>query len=254
MPGDAGIVLLNYNLPFETDALVARLVEIIKYPTEIIVLDNASDRRPPARFTNATALENGRTGGGNLIGAHLLANRHPKVEFFFFLHNDMRFEQDGCPITPLVAALEAHPDAAGVHPVIRCGVRLGDVELTPSGTAGVRVTPRNRQGRIVLDDICPVLLRKHDYFDVGGFDPRLTRCYGAGLDLYNRLAERGREILICDDVEVFHEGQYTYANDVGDETYASCDQHAQHEMDIVFTEKYGPDWRAEFAKPALLAA
>ena len=254
MPATAGIVLLNYNLPGETDALVERLLRIVEFPTEIVVFDNASDRSAPSGYTNAFAQVNVRTGGGNLVGAHLLAARHPEVAYFFFLHNDMRFDEDHCPITPLVEALERNPAAAAVHPAIRSGVPLGDGFLARHAPSGTREVPRNERGRIVMDDICPVLVRKADYFDVGGFDPRLTRCYGAGLDLYNRLAERGRDVLICDDVEVFHQGQYTYSRSVGDETYASCDLEATREMDFVFTEKYGAGWRAEFARdPALVA-
>ena len=64
-----------------------------------------------------------------------------------------------------------------------------------------------------------VPVRKTDWNLVGGQDPRLSRCYGSGKDFYTSLHKIGKEIHMCDDVVINHHGQYTYLENVGDETY-----------------------------------
>jgi GT2 family glycosyltransferase len=248
MAGTVGIILINYNLPEETDRLFERIEEVVTYPKRILVLDNASDKAPLAASTNARTWVNTRTGGANITAAHILCNQYQDVEYLFFMHNDMWLESDDCPITPLVRAFESHPKIAAVHPVLQCGVTLGDEFLKRRQPQGTRLCPQNEQGHLIMDDVCPVLFSARAYWEAGGFDPRLTRMYGAGLDLYNRLHERGYQIAISDDVEIYHQCQYTYRKDVADETHASVDQHALQEMDLVFTEKFGASWRERFAR------
>ena len=248
MAGTVGIILINYNLPEETDRLFERIEAVVRHPKRVLVLDNASDKAPPAACTNARNWVNTRTGGANITAAHILCSKYPDVEYLFFMHNDMRLESDDCPISPLVQAMEADPEIAAVHPVIRSGVRLGDEFLQRRQPHGLRPCPQNDRGRLIMDDVCPVLFSARAFWEVGGFDPRLTRMYGAGLDTYNRLHERGYRVAICDDVEVFHQGQYTYSRDAADESYASVDHHAMREMDAVFTEKYGACWRETFGR------
>lgn len=248
-----GIVLLNYNLPQETDALVERIHTVVKVPFELVVIDNASDRAAAAKATNVRTIVNMRTGGANIVGAHALADRFPEVDSFFFMHNDMWFDSDVCPLGPLLAIFEEDPKVAAVHPAIRADVQLGDWFLQRQFGSGWKYAPKNSHGKVIMDDICPVLIKKSAYFDVGGFDPRLSRCYGAGLNLYDRLVQRGFEIAICYEVEVYHRGQYSYSSGVAEEAYLTCDQEAIKEWDFVFTEKYGPAWRTLFDREQKVA-
>jgi ATP-dependent RNA circularization protein (DNA/RNA ligase family) len=72
-----GIALLNYNLPNETDFVYENLVKnLTKTNYEICVVDNASDKAPPSKYTTTKSIVNTRTMGAILLGAR-------KVRFLY---------------------------------------------------------------------------------------------------------------------------------------------------------------------------
>lgn len=241
-----GIILLNYNLPKETDLLTERIKQVVKCPYVLAVVDNASDKAIMAKSTTIRTYVNMKTGGANIIGTHALADKHPGVDTYFFMHNDMWFDNNTCPLTPLLAIMNENPGVVVVHPAIREDVRLEDSFLEKNHSQGWKYAPRNSHGKIIMDDISPVLVKKEAYWEVGGFDPRLSRSFGAGLNLYDRLASRGHDIAICYDVEVYRKGQYNYRQGIAKEANATSDQEALKERDFVFTEKYGSNWKTLF--------
>ncbi len=71
MTPKVGIALLNYNLPEETDYVYESLVKNLdKTNYEICVVDNASDKAAPSKYTTIKSLVNTRTMGAILLGAH----------------------------------------------------------------------------------------------------------------------------------------------------------------------------------------
>ena len=248
-----GIVLMNYNLPAETDYVYEKLLKsLTKTSYEICVLDNSSDKAPPSKYTKIRTLVNTRTMGAILLGAHYF-NRRPHVKYVFYMHNDMDFNENVDILDHLVEFMEQNPNVAVVHPAIDpsgAAVPIGDqiVIHHPENTAGFRRVMPNIHGLITMDDTSPILVRKTDWNLVGGQDPRLSRCYGSGKDFYSSLSAIGKEIYMCDIVPIIHKGQYTYTKQVGDEPYATLDREAYAEMVPVMTEKYGPGWRTKLSQ------
>ena len=252
MTPKVGIALLNYNLPTETDKVYEKLIKNLdKTNYHICVLDNASDKAPPSKYTTIKSIVNGRTMGAILLAAHYF-NRMDDVKYVFYMHNDMDFRESPDILYDMVLHMEANPNIAVVHPALNQAatpVYIGDrfTVHNPNNPAKYRRVMPNRYDVINMDDTSPILVRKSDWNLVGGQDPRLSRCYGSGKDFYTSLHRLGREIWMCDDVVIDHHGQYTYRQNVGDETYSNLDREAWVEMEFVMSEKYGPNWKAMFS-------
>jgi GT2 family glycosyltransferase len=247
-----GIALLNYNLPAETDYVYDNLVKnLTKTNYEICVLDNASDKAPPSKHTTIKTLVNSRTMGAILMAAHYFNRKHD-VKYVFFFHNDMTFRKEPDILHDMVVHMEENPNIAVIHPALNqdaTPVYIGDrfTVYDPTTNGGYRKVLPNKHGMITMDDTSPILVRKSDWNLVGGQDPRLSRCYGAGKDFYTQLHRAGKEIYMYDGVVINHHGQYTYRKNVGDETYDNLDREAYVEMEAVMSEKYGSNWKELFA-------
>lgn len=250
-----GIALLNYNLPAETDLVYEALIKNLdKTNYEICVVDNASDKAPPSKYTTVKTIVNGRTMGAILMAAHYF-DRKPDVKYVFYMHNDMSFRPFPDILYDMVMHMEANPQIAVIHPSLNqdaTPVYIGDrfTVYQPIHTLGTvtddmlyrRVMP-NKFDAIPMDDTSPILVRKSDWQSVGGQDPRLSRCYFSGKDFYTALHRRGKEIWMYDGCVIDHHGQYTYIKEVGDESYRTLDHEAKVEMGFVMSEKYGPNWK-----------
>jgi GT2 family glycosyltransferase len=248
MTPKVGIALLNYNLPDETDKVYDALVRNLdKTDYEICVVDNASDKAHPSKYTTIRALVNGRTMGAILLAAHYF-NRKPDVKYVMYFHNDMAFRESPDIIYDMVMHMEANPQIAVIHPALNqdaTPVYIGDrfTVFDPNNNGGYRRVMPNAFDAIPMDDTSPILVRKSDWNLVGGQDPRLSRCYFSGKDFYTALHRAGKEIWMYDGVVIDHHGQYTYIKQVGDESYRTLDEEAKREMEIIMAEKYGPNWR-----------
>lgn len=246
-----GIVLMNYNLPQETDYVYNKLIKsLTKTRYEICVIDNASDKAALSRYTTMRNIVNTRTMGAILSGAHYFNRKHD-VKYVFYMHNDMDFDENVDILEHLVEYMEANENVAVVHPSIDpagSAVPIGDqiVIHHPDNAELYRRVMPNVHGMITMDDTSPILVRKSDWNLVGGQDPRLSRCYGSGKDFYTSLHRIGKEIYMCDKVPIQHKGQYTYSMNMGDEPYQTLDREAYGEMMLVMSEKYGPNWRMLF--------
>lgn len=247
-----GIILMNYNLPEETDYVYEKLVKNLtksNYDYEICVVDNASDKAPASKYTTIRSIVNTRTMGAILLGAHYF-NRKPDVKYTLYMHNDMDFNENTDIIAHIVDFMENNERVAVVHPAIDpsgAAVPIGDqiVVHNPDNKEGFRRVMPNIHGYITMDDTSPIFVRKTDWNLVGGQDPRLSRCYCSGKDFYSALNTIGKEIYLCDTVPIIHRGQYTYTKQVGDESYQTLDREAYAEMIPVMIEKYGENWRSK---------
>ena len=246
-----GIVLINYNLPNETNYVYEKLIKSLTHTNyEICVVDNASDKDVPSKYTTIRAVVNGRTMGGILLGAHYF-NRKQDIKYVFYMHNDMDFNESVDILKDCVDFMEQNDNVAVVHPSINASgaaVPIGDKVVVTNNTNafGFRRVVPNINDVITMDDTSPILVRKTDWNLVGGQDPRLSRCYNSGKDFYTALHKIGKEIYMCDKVSIIHKGQYTYTKKVGDESYQTLDWEANNETYPIMVEKYGLNWRTIF--------
>ena len=138
------LITVDYNQPELTVALLTSLQRIsIRCALEVIVVDNGSrvnaGNAIQAAYPNVKFIRsehNRGFAGGNNLGIQAATG-----DYLFFINNDTELRED--IVTPLVEALEAHPEVGLLCPEIRYFDHPDQVQylgFTPMN----RVTGRNR--------------------------------------------------------------------------------------------------------------
>jgi len=128
-------IVLNRNLPEQTDRLVARLRSVDSDHVDVFVVDAGSETDRRSKFTTWSAdSPDAKTKGlrysrGMNFGLVNLVRegRFDRYEAFFFLTNDLEFEE-GPIIAPLLGCLEEHPRVGILSP---CSRNWGERLLIP---------------------------------------------------------------------------------------------------------------------------
>ena len=228
------IVITNYNMPERTDALCKHIAASVRWPYDLIVVDNGSDLVAPSKHTNLWLPENKQTTGGWLAGLRY-ATEYEKYFAYWFLITSAEFIDKIDPLTPLAELLADDPNAVGVHPALTADSTTSWKHLiTQNNGAGPRRT-------WFIDNIAS--LYRASWFDgIGRFDPRLK--YAWGIDLMTchtaRMQERGLYV---------HEGsRVKKVTDIGYQmnrmnmTAEDRGRLAHDNMAEVLSEIYGPNW------------
>ena len=113
------IVITNYNMPERCDALCEHITEQVKWPYELIVVDNGSDLVPPSKYSNVFLEENKQTCGGWLAGFEYADFLEEDFFAYWVMITSAEFPPDsGDVLTPLAQFLVSNPDAVVVHPAL----------------------------------------------------------------------------------------------------------------------------------------
>lgn len=211
-------VILNWNDRDATRACVASILSA-ETPCDVLVVDNGSTQCPAVDLVagfdgqRVKLLQNGENlhfAAGMSRG--LEAALDAKPDFVWVLNNDVVVEPDTLGI--LVAALEAHPDAAIVAPAVYDGRRAGTLSnaggrlsLARARTwhlhEGLAAPPQNAPFDADYVEGCAALVRAEDLRDQGGFDPAFV-AYWEDVDWCLTARERGRRVLVVPRARVTH--------------------------------------------------
>jgi hypothetical protein len=223
-------VIVNFNMPERADALA----EYIKAHCDarVYLVDNGSTF-PPAKNTNVWMPKNKQTTAGWLTGYHC-AKDEANYKFFWFIGTSAEFTV-GDPLAPMLHVLEALPKAVGVHPA-----------LTPDSTTSwehMKWQGGDVQYRRVwmIDNIAA--LWRASFFNKHPFDPELIYAWGLDLELAYHARQEGKSLYICEEAVVRKVTDIGYAMGRMGMTAEDRRLLARENMDIVFTKKYGKDWR-----------
>jgi GT2 family glycosyltransferase len=250
------IVIVSYNVRDELEACLHSLVgHTAPFPTEIVVVDNASsdgtaaavrERWPGVRVIDA---------GGNLgfARANNLGIKATTSEFVLLLNPDTIIPPAAIPT--LVRGLAGHPEAAAAGP------RLVDASGFPELSFGWAISPwgelrqkivgslhHRRVRRVVravdrwarqagprewVSGAC-LLVRRADLEAVGLLDERYFM-YTEDVDLCAALRRRGRQILFLPQSEVLH----LRGRSAGRNPQTERLRRLSH---LAFYEKHHPGW------------
>jgi hypothetical protein len=256
VPDDLTIVIVSYNVRQELDACLQSLVgHTAPYPTEIVVVDNASTDGTPAMVRTAWPTVKVIEAGGNLgfAKANNIGIRATASEFVLLLNPDTVVPAGA--IAALMRGLAEHPDAAAAGP------RLVDQEGFPELSFGWAIGPlgelrqkivgglyarRVRQVVRMVDrwsrqagprqwvsGAC-VMVRRADLEAVGLLDERYFM-YTEDVDLCVALRKRGRSVYFVPQSEVVHlRGRSAGRNP---ET-----ERLRRMSHLVYYEKHHPRW------------
>lgn len=213
------ILLVNWNGREDTLACLRSLSAVQHPPFDVLVVDNASDDNSVAHIREAfpavEVLESGEnlgfTGGNNLGLAY--ARQH-NYEYVLLLNNDTEVAPNF--LSPLVAALEADPQAAAAGPLIYYHANPQMV-----WSAGGAIDWRKGETRMVglneadegqfegpprpVDFVtgCAMLVRTRVFEEVGGLDERFFAYYEE-VEWCLRMQRAGYRILFVPQSKIWH--------------------------------------------------
>lgn len=196
------VVLVTHN----SAGVIEDALNSIPDGCEIVVVDNASSDETVRRLSGydvklTTSDENLGFGKACNLGAAATTR-----EFIFFLNPDATL--DGEAVVKLVAAADAHPQAAAFNPKIlrRDGSQFFRVRshLFPETRRAKKITPEGDQNINVLSGAA-CLVRREAFEAVGGFDPNIF-LYCEDDDLGLRFLKTGATLRYVQDAVVRHTG------------------------------------------------
>lgn len=224
---DLSIVILSWNTRELTRACLSSLaVDTIRYRREIIVVDNASEDGSPdmvaAEFPDVILLRNDENrlyAEGNNQGA-----RYATGHYLCLLNSDTEVRRGA--LDCMLTFLENNPAHAAVAPKlvnpdgsVQRGCSRFPGLLLPvftntvlgrfwPGTVWINRARMSDFDHLQSRDVdqppasC-LMLRRREYLDVGGLDPRLSLYYN-DVDLCRKLWRRGRRIRYFVEATVLH--------------------------------------------------
>ena len=227
-------IIVNYNMPERADALARYIEKNVKHPCDVIMVDNGSEDLYYGECLWSVRLgDNVQTTNGWLMGlAYADAMEQingEKYAAYWFLITSAEFTT-GDPLTPMMEMLQSDYNLVGVHPQLTEDSTTHWEHLKHPGPAWM------------IDNIAA--LYDADWFNsIGRFDARLTYAWGIDLETAYHARTQGKRLAVCGDAEVRKVTDIGYAMDRMGMKAEERQQKATANMNEVFTEKYGHDWR-----------
>lgn len=224
-------ILTNYNMPERTNALAERIHRLPN--CDLFVVDNGSDIAEPSHFTYVWLAENCQTTGGWLAGLKA-AKRMGHYDYYWFLITSAEFVDERDPLTPMVAHLDADPNAVGVHPALTADSTTAWEHLKARGGDQPRQT-------WMIDNIAS--LYRADWFDgAGGFDPEMKYAWGIDLETCWKARRDGRSLWVHEGVQVRKVTDIGYQMRRMNMSAEDRREKAGANMRDVLSARYGENW------------
>jgi len=140
---ELSIILVNYNGIDDTKECIVSLQKYIKFPFEIIVVDNGSKRDETTllqtEYPDVICIRSEKNlgfAGGNNIGI-----KHSKGKYILLLNNDTYIKDNSFEF--MIQKLESNPDIGGVSPKIKFAFSPDTIQFAGFTTLS-EITLRNK--------------------------------------------------------------------------------------------------------------
>lgn len=229
------ILIPNYNMPERTEALCENIIRRVKDDYSIIVVDNASDLKPPASTTAVRLEKNVQTTGAWLKGLEYAKSLKKKFDYYWFIITSAEFDDgDYDPLAPMVEFMELNPGAVGIHPSLTTDSTTSWKQLITRGGDAPRRT-------WMIDNIAS--LYRADWFDsIGWFDPRFIYAWGIDLETCFLARQQERSIWVDERVKMKKITNIGYSMNRMNMSADDRSRLAGENMRLIMREKYGPEW------------
>lgn len=232
-------LIVNYNMPERTDAMVEHICIHVACPVDVFVIDNGSDIKEPSKYTAMRLDENVQTTNGWLMGLHYLdalrVAKGKEYGAYWFLITSAEFVEDADPLTPMMQFLERDKNAVGVHPALTEDSTTSWDQLITNGMKG------GTRRTWMIDNIAS--LYRADWFDsIGRFDPSLVYAWGIDLETCWKAREQGRTLHICEPAMMKKVTNIGYKMERMNMSTSQREKLAGDNMRHILQARYGPQW------------
>ena len=228
-------------MPEKVDALVEHIYQTVKYPYDLIVVDNGSDLVEPSEHTTRYISNNVQTTGGFLEGLNC-ADRLRDDYFAYwmiitsasFIETDLRD-----PLQELMPILVADKEAFAVQPAIEFGY-----EQAWSGM----MSPRDGKSlrRVWGTDYISTLFRAKYLNAMGRYRKELTMMWGVPGECNWKARKEGLHIYVHDGYVMRKETDIGYKMDRMNMSAKERRNLASAESDRILEPIYGENYRDRF--------
>ena len=234
------IIICNYNMPERTDALCEHILETVKVPYDLIVVDNGSDLVPPSEYTTLHLPDNKQTGGGFLAG---LANADVigEYKYYWLMITSAEFirEDKRDPLPILIDVMNKDGMAYAVQP---------SIHFTSKEAWSKWLEPRKKKiaRRIWGVDYISTLFRAEYFNAIGRFRKELPMMWGTIGECNYKARKAGYHIYVHDGYTMRKITDIGYTMNRMNMSSVERRDKATREANAILEPIYGVDYREKF--------
>jgi hypothetical protein len=238
MPAPVAVIISNYNMPERADELAAWFESTTRWPHDLLVVDNGSDKVPlPARANLSWRQNVGPAGVWRIATtfAERLARKRGVPHLGYLLCStstaipESQRERD--LVTPLAELLVSDPNAVFAHPAYTPDTESFFRHMVDGGSGGPR--------RLGFCEFQCGLVRADWFHAIGGYDPEFQLHWGVDIDVCVQAHRQGRGIWLHEGVHVRKEESRGYTSGRYEMSAEERAERAQAQMDAILLRKYG---------------
>ena len=234
------IIICSYNMFEWTDALVEHIIETVKVPYELVVVDNGSDLVEPSRYTTFYISENIQMIPGFLAGLDYLDGRNGKYTHYWLITTSCKFNSDDKrdPLAEMLPIFESDSNTFAVQPSLTFNYGAWEQWLSPRKP----YVPRRIWG---LEQVCPLFDAKK-FDQIGRWRKELTRGWGVGGETFWKARRNGWHVYTHDGYVMHKETEIGYHMDRMMEDVTIRRSAAAQEAKDILIPIYGENFNEKF--------
>ncbi|MEC6798767.1 hypothetical protein VXS03_17050 [Photobacterium sp. S4TG1] len=241
-------VIFNYNLPKQTDETYDCLIKNNFSQDHIIVVDNGSDKAPPALSTNLALPFNVRFSGQANVTLKFLMTYRPS-DYYLLITTSAKLD-------PIVNYLDiCHQtidELSASFGVVMASLEGGETETISPEQSHHDLTHHNIPYRstysaqpimtLVSHQLLSICYKKHAAY----FNTDLKRGHGIDIELQHMALNHGLTAVVSRDLWVHWITNQAHKLKLADESAYEYRCLAQAEMEKCFAKRYGEQWEIQF--------
>jgi hypothetical protein len=238
MPGAVAIIISNYNMPERADELADWFGSTTRWPHDLLVVDNGSDKVPPPARANLVWRHNVGPAGVWRVAttyAERMARKRGAPHLGYLLCSTSTAipeRQRGRDlITPLAELLESDANAVLAHPAYTADTESYFRHMVDGGSG--------RPRRLGFCEMQCGLVRADWFHAIGGYDPDFQLHWGVDVDLCMQAKRQDRGVWLHEGVHVRKEESRGYSSGRYEMSAQERVERALAEMDAILLRKYG---------------
>ena len=222
------IIIVNYNMLEKTDQIIENLNKTVKYPHDIILVDNGSNFINESKYTSLRLQKNVQTNNGWLMGLHYadsleIINNEKYFAYCFVLTSVKLIETEKDIIETMINTMKKDDNVVGVHP------SLTTSSLTHRETM-INTPDKGIEHLFFIDNIFSCY-RASWFNKIGRFNSKLTFDWGIDIETGYFADIDNKKILLDNTIKIEKDTEYKTNID-----------NAINQINNYFSEKYGSDY------------
>lgn len=231
------IIIVNYNMTEKADKLVENLKETVKYPHDIILVDNGSDIVEKSKYTTLSLSKNVQTTNGWLMGLYYadsleIINKKKYFAYCFVITSCSPVETKKDIIETMINVMKTDDNVVGVHPSLSPNTTTYWKKMKNDGTT-------NKYELSFIDNIFSCY-RASWFNKIGRFNKNLTYAWGIDIETGHFAKIQNKKIILDCSIQVRKDTNIGYTLNRMNMSASDREKNASIEMVKYFLNTYGP--------------